>query len=110
VRDRLDGLLPSDRLSEVELLTTELVTNAVRHAGLKDGDQIDLDIDPDLDTVHVAVVDGGTGFDFGKLFEEPGDPRGGWGLFVVHKLSDRWGIDASSRHTVWFEIDRQPTR
>ena len=106
VRDRLDGLLTPDRLSEVELLTSELVTNAVRHAQLKEGDPIGLEIDVDTDTVHVAVVDGGTGFDFGKLFEEPGDPRGGWGLSIVDKVSDRWGVDASPPHSVWFEIDR----
>ena len=52
----------------------------------------------------MAVVDGGAGFDFSKIFDEPQDPRGGWGLILVGKLSDRWGIDASP-HTVWFEID-----
>jgi anti-sigma regulatory factor (Ser/Thr protein kinase) len=106
VRDRLDGLLTPDRLSEVVLLTSELFTNAVRHAGLKEGDPIDLEIDVDTDTVHVAVVDAGSGFDYSKVLEEPGDDRGGWGLFVVHKVSDRWGIDASPPHSVWFEIDR----
>jgi len=106
VRDRLDGLLTPDRLSEIELLTGELMTNAVRHAGLKERDPIGLDIDVDTDTVHVAVVDGGPGFDFGKIFQEPGDHRGGWGLFIVDKVSDRWGIDASPPHSVWFEIDR----
>jgi anti-sigma regulatory factor (Ser/Thr protein kinase) len=106
VRDKLHGLLGSQRLAEAELLTSELVTNAVRHARLKEGDPIGLEIDVDSDTVHVAVVDGGTGFDFGKLLEEPGDRRGGWGLYLVHKVSDRWGIDASPPHSVWFEIDR----
>jgi anti-sigma regulatory factor (Ser/Thr protein kinase) len=106
VRDRLDGLLAPDRLAEVVLLTSELFTNAVRHAGLKEGDPIDLDIDVDTDTIHVAVVDAGSGFDYSKIFEERGDHRGGWGLFLVDKVSDRWGIDASSPHSVWFEIDR----
>ncbi len=106
VRDRLDGLLSPDRLSEVELLTSELFTNAVRHARLKEGDPISLYVAVDTDTVHVAVVDGGSGFDFGKIFEKPRDPRGGWGLFLVDKVSDRWAIDASPPHSVWFEIDR----
>jgi anti-sigma regulatory factor (Ser/Thr protein kinase) len=106
VRDRLEGLLTPDRLSDVQLLTSELVTNAVRHARLKEGDPIGLDIDVDTDTVHVAVVDAGAGFDFTKIFDEPRDPRGGWGLYLVDKVSDRWGIDASSPHSVWFEIDR----
>jgi anti-sigma regulatory factor (Ser/Thr protein kinase) len=106
VRDRLDGLLTPDRLSEVVLLTSELVTNAVRHAGLKEGDSVDLEIDVDSDTLHVAVVDAGSGFDYSKIFDEPGDHRGGWGLFLVDKVSDRWGIDATPPHSVWFEIDR----
>jgi anti-sigma regulatory factor (Ser/Thr protein kinase) len=106
VHDRLDGLLSPRRLAEAELLTSELVTNAVRHAWLREGDPIGLDIDVDADTVHVAVVDGGMGFDFRKIFEEPGDRRGGWGLYLVDKVSDRWGIDASPPHSVWFEIDR----
>ena len=38
VRDVIDGLLSPDRLSQAELLTSELVTNAVRHAGLKERD------------------------------------------------------------------------
>ncbi len=105
VRDRLEGLLSPRRLAEAELLTSELVTNAVRHARLKDGDPIGLDIDVDSDTVHVAVVDAGAGFDYSKILQEPGDLRGGWGLFLVDKVSDRWGIDASSPHSVWFEID-----
>jgi anti-sigma regulatory factor (Ser/Thr protein kinase) len=106
VRGRLDGLLTPERLPEVELLTSELVTNAVRHAGLKEGDAVNLEIDVDTDTVHVAVVDAGAGFDFSKIFDKPGDPRGGWGLFLVDKVSDRWGIDPSPPHSVWFEIDR----
>jgi anti-sigma regulatory factor (Ser/Thr protein kinase) len=106
LRDKLHGLLGSRRLAEAELLTSELVTNAVRHARLKEGDPIGLDIDVDTDTVHVAVVDAGAGFDFTKIFDEPRDPRGGWGLYLVDKVSDRWGIDASSPHSVWFEIDR----
>jgi len=106
VRERLGGLLTPDRLSEVELLTSELFTNAVRHAGLKEGDSIDLDVDVDTDTVHVAVVDAGSGFDYSKITEDPGDARGGWGLFLVDKVSDRWGIDPSPPHSVWFEIDR----
>jgi anti-sigma regulatory factor (Ser/Thr protein kinase) len=105
VRDRLEGHLSPRKLAEAALLTSELVTNAVRHARLKDGDPIGLDIDVDSDTVHVAVVDAGAGFDYSKILEEPGDLRGGWGLFLVDKVSDRWGIDDSPPHSVWFEID-----
>jgi anti-sigma regulatory factor (Ser/Thr protein kinase) len=76
VRDKLHGFLGPRRLAEAELLTSELVTNAVRHAQLKVADPIGLDIDVDSDTVHVAVVDAGAGFDFTKIFDEPRDLRG----------------------------------
>ncbi|MCD6022409.1 MAG: putative anti-sigma regulatory factor, serine/threonine protein kinase [Actinomycetia bacterium] len=105
-RDRLHGLLGPDKLADVQLLTSELVTNAVRHAGLNEEDAVNLEIYVGTDTVHVAVVDGGAGFDFSKILDEPRDARGGWGLVLVGKVSDRWGIDASPPHTVWFEIDR----
>ena len=63
----------------MQLLTIELVTNAVRHAGLKEGDAVNLEIDVDADTVHVAVVDGGSGFDFSKIFDEPEETLAGGG-------------------------------
>ena len=58
-RDRLHGLLGPDKLADVQLMTSELVTNAVRHAGLNEEDAVNLEIYVDTDTVHVAVVDGG---------------------------------------------------
>ena len=79
VRDRLDGLLSSETVAEAELLTSELVTNAVRHAGLQERDAVNLEIDVDTDTVHVAVVDAGSGFDFSKIFDEPRDLAEGGG-------------------------------
>jgi hypothetical protein len=30
---------------------------------------------------------------------------GGWGLFLVEKLADRWGVARNSLTRVWFEID-----
>jgi hypothetical protein len=28
-------------------------------------------------------------------------------LFLIEKLSNRWGIEGSPSHSVWFEIDRE---
>ena len=106
IHDRFDGLLSQRKLAEAELLTSELVTNAVRHARLKEENPIGLDIDVDTDTIHVAVVDGGTGLTSRRSTKSPETVAEDGVLFVVDKVSDRWGIDASPPHSVWFEIDR----
>jgi anti-sigma regulatory factor (Ser/Thr protein kinase) len=106
VRDRLGGVLEPKKLAEAELLTSELVTNAVRYAQVNDEAMIEIDFEVEAATVRVRVVDAGPGFDFGKILRtSPGEP-GGWGLFLVEALADRWGIDPPSPHCVWFEIDR----
>ena len=37
--DRLANLLPSEKLEDVRLVVSELVTNSIRHAGLSPDDQ-----------------------------------------------------------------------
>lgn len=104
MRDRLATGVPSQTVDDVELLTSELVSNAVRHASSDGRDTIGLNIDVGPQTIRVAVIDGGAGFDPTKLARNPGPDDGGWGLFLVEEMSDRWGIDKSP-HGVWFEIN-----
>ena len=35
---------------------------------------------------------------------------GGYGLNIVDKLSDRWGVKMNGCARVWLEIDREPAR
>ena len=86
-------------------MTTEVVTNAVLHAGLNADDVIRLTIAVQPETVCFSVVDPGEGFDASVLPKTPTD-EGGWGLFLVNKLSSRWGNGTSHPHRFWFEIDR----
>ncbi|MGZ8599596.1 MAG: ATP-binding protein [Actinomycetota bacterium] len=104
VRSRLAGILPTQAVADVELLTSELVSNAVRHALLNGNGTIGLSIESESATVRISVVDSGEGFDPTKRARDPGPDEGGWGLFLVEEMSDRWGIDESP-HGVWFEID-----
>ena len=46
----------------------------------------------------------GTGFEPCPRQAEATKP-GGWGLFLVEKLSDRWGVARNQLTRVWFEID-----
>ena len=97
--------LSPDRLEDARLLVSELVTNAVRHAGLGDDQVIRLTVSSLADGLRIEVRDPGRGFDVTEPDPDPGRASG-WGLYLVSELSDRWGIDRSRNTRVWFELDR----
>ena len=94
------------RLRDVQLLVSELVTNAVRHANLADGDVIGLVVELADDSLRVEVHDPGGGFVPSAPSPDPARPSG-WGLYLVAELADRWGVDSDERTLVWFELDRR---
>jgi anti-sigma regulatory factor (Ser/Thr protein kinase) len=95
---------PRQVLDDAMLLTSELVTNAVRHGGPSSEDTVELTVSIDARELRVSVRDRGPGFDPDRL-PEPTD-NGGWGLDLVRSLSSRWGVDPSDDGTdVWFAID-----
>ena len=103
--DRLVNLLPPAKLEDVRLVVSELVTNSVLHAGLSPDDQIWLSVEASAVSVRGKVCDPGPGFRKpSKLGPRP-DFSGGWGLPIVDRISDRWGVDRNSYACVWFEID-----
>jgi anti-sigma regulatory factor (Ser/Thr protein kinase) len=90
----------------VELLASELVTNAVRHGATDPHESILLRAVHVDSTVRVEVCDEGlTHFDAddgdGNDLMEPG----GNGLLLVEALSSRWGVDRGRPKCVWFEAD-----
>jgi anti-sigma regulatory factor (Ser/Thr protein kinase) len=107
-REALDDLaehLAPDLLEETRFLVGELVTNAVRHAHIGMPETIKLTVDVRPDVVRVEVRDPGAGFE--PPIDRPSlDLASGWGLYLVERLADRWGVDATDRTCVWFEIDR----
>jgi anti-sigma regulatory factor (Ser/Thr protein kinase) len=107
-RHALDGLGDdlSGRMRDVRLLVSELVTNAVRHANLDDGDVIVLVLDLAEDALRVEVHDPGGGFVPTAPSPDPARPSG-WGLYLVAELADRWGVDSDESTLVWFELDRR---
>jgi anti-sigma regulatory factor (Ser/Thr protein kinase) len=98
-------VLPGGRARDVRLLVSELVTNAVRHANLDDGDVILLVIDLAESMLRVEVHDPGGGFIPSAPSPDPARPSG-WGLYLVAELADRWGVDSDESTLVWFELDR----
>jgi anti-sigma regulatory factor (Ser/Thr protein kinase) len=83
----------------VALLTSELVSNAVRHT-----ESHDVIVTVEVgDPVRVEVVDEGPGFEL--PIPKIADTPGGWGLVLVDRLADSWGTRAGyGHHGVWFEL------
>ena len=105
----LSDQLPEEVLGDVRLLVSELVTNALRHAGLGDNDRIELAVGVTDAAVRVEVTDHGRGFDPQAIPTDP-EVAEGWGLYLVATLSDRWGAESDEGATrVWFELDRRRT-
>lgn len=103
--DRLAPPLRPEEVPAVRLLVSELVTNSVRHAELDPDEWIDLEVDVDLDAVRVTVTDPGGGFNPPTRPPHPTEPSG-WGLTLVQRMADRWGISSDGRTQVWFELRR----
>jgi anti-sigma regulatory factor (Ser/Thr protein kinase) len=100
--------LPKASEDDVELLVSELVTNAVRHGGLDPSDEVEVWAECSPQRVRVEVVGGRRPFENALLPSL--DQLSGWGLLLVGQLADRWGIGRTRAGTaVWFEIDRGPT-
>jgi anti-sigma regulatory factor (Ser/Thr protein kinase) len=96
--------VPAPIVPDLQLLVSELVTNSVRHANLAPGQRIELRVTVEPGTVRVEVEDPGPGFT--PRPRRPGDRRDeGWGLYLVERIADRWGVTDGSPAVVWFEID-----
>ena len=98
----IDGL-PSQRLADVQIIVSELVTNALRHSGLQTGSRIGLTLGRD-DAHYLVEVEDGGGF---RGAVEPAGTRppglGGLGLVAVATLSERWEA-RDGRVTAWVAI------
>jgi nitrate/nitrite-specific signal transduction histidine kinase len=94
-RRALRTLPLGDRADDVLLLASELVTNAVLHAGSRNPIELIAECRPDGTWVEVR--------DHGRGFESP-PLRAGHGLQILTATSDRWGIVQDDATRVWFEL------
>jgi anti-sigma regulatory factor (Ser/Thr protein kinase) len=89
------------------LLVSELVTNSVRHAGIAEGDTIELRACADEACARDEVCDAGRSASLpGKREPHYGTLEpGGLGLVLVDEMADRWGVSRHDGETcVWFEL------
>ena len=84
----------------VELLVSELATNAVRYAH---GKRFSVELDAD-GLLLIAVCDSSTDAPLPRR-AAPSD-EGGRGLAIVAELSDRWGAEVHHKgKCVWFQLE-----
>ena len=100
---RLRADLDPPLVETLRLLVTELVTNSVRHTA---ADCVTLSVVVGGSAVLTEVSDTGPGFDPERV-DCSRDEKTGWGLFLVERLADRWGVrhDGPNKR-VWFELRR----
>jgi anti-sigma regulatory factor (Ser/Thr protein kinase) len=100
---RLRAELDPPLMESARLLITELVTNSVRHAHAP---TIEMAVAVSKRDVHVEIANPGGGFE--PRPSGPDDTEKGWGLFLVDRLADQWGVDdsAGGYQRVWFELAR----
>jgi anti-sigma regulatory factor (Ser/Thr protein kinase) len=99
----LAPVLPPRRTDDLALLVTELVGNSVRHVDIADN-AVAIELLLYTDLLRVEVGDRGQGF-------EPSQQRdalspSGWGLILIERIADRWGVEKGGPTRVWFELNR----
>ncbi|MDQ3719612.1 MAG: ATP-binding protein [Actinomycetota bacterium] len=87
----------------LRLVVSEVVTNSVRHGqGGQDG-CVELTVEAGPRRLRLEIADAGPGFEPTPTLGRDDRP-GGWGLFLVDSLADRWGVEASPGTRVWLEM------
>lgn len=101
-----EPFVDAGRIGDLRLVISEVITNAVRHGGT--GDML-LAITPKQQFLCIQVTDTGDGFAPRPRAYMP-DEDGGFGLFLIERLTRRWGLTRENRNTrVWFEFDFSDT-
>ena len=105
----LEGRVDETLLHDVRLLVSELVTNSVRHSSVRPSDAVQMAVSVTETTLRVEVSDPGEGFE-PRVRDADRTRPGGWGLYLVDQLADRWGVVRDRYTRVWFEVDGPSVR
>lgn len=106
VRDTLQGWGFADVVDDAVVLTSELVTNAVVHAGtaadvlcLRSEDAVRIEVSDRYPEREIPLQQ--SSVNMGSP-----DREGGRGLQLCAALASRWGVEYTSTHKqVWFQLD-----
>jgi serine/threonine-protein kinase RsbW len=99
-----DRLSP-ERIKDLELMVSEVVTNAVRHAPALEGGVVKLRFQIEDHLLRTIVEDGGRNFRFESATFDSMVGEAHLGLQLIDHLSDSWGLSLDGKKAVWFEMD-----
>ena len=108
MRDGLRAILDEQKAGDLELLLSEVVTNAVRYGASAGGAEISVRVQVEGAVISALIADAGSGF----TPNDPPRPRiqrnpGGFGLYLLDRLSTRWGVERNEEgFRVWFRLAR----
>lgn len=102
VRESLGADVDDELLQDALVITSELVTNAVMHAGTSS----ELEIRLDTDTIELRLTDGSRRAPVRRTLLG-GPATQGRGLGLLSSLAERWGVDQiDAGKTVWAVLAR----
>ena len=101
--ERLSAAIPASVLDDLQLLVTEIVANSVRHGGVGEDGEIDLRVDVADGRVRVEMRDTGIQVDPHLRTPDLGG-GGGFGMLLVSRMSERWGVEHEPNVVMWFEL------
>jgi anti-sigma regulatory factor (Ser/Thr protein kinase) len=102
VCDAIEPYLTNGASETLRLLVSEVVTNAVKHGGTTHPVELHAHWNAE---VRIEVSDHGEGFTPAPRIAALDEP-GGFGLYLVGRLADRWGVETDDGTTVWFVLRR----
>jgi len=100
VRGMVTPYLPARKLDTIELLTSEVVTNAVVHAGSSPI----VEVTAEGGTVRISVQDHNPAWPMPR--DVAVDATSGRGMALVDVMADAWGVEriAGDGKRIWFEV------
>jgi anti-sigma regulatory factor (Ser/Thr protein kinase) len=102
----LSGRVSARLYDDVRLLVSELVTNSVRHAQLTRDMTIRISVALVDGAVRIEVEDPGNGATAAVAPDR--EHGGGFGLYLVELLAERWGATNDGTTCVWAELSLSP--
>jgi len=97
-----DGYFEPNLFYDLSLCVSELVTKSVQRAEPASGDEIELAVLRNEHLVRAEIMEHRRDV----VVTQPAAMDGGdWGMFIVDRVADRWGVDRSMGTRLWCEID-----
>jgi len=97
-----DGAEQSWAMGDAILVASELVSNAVRHSGCAEHQQIQVSVKLRNEHLVIDVRDPGVSGQDAEV--RPGFKLGGFGLLIIDQLAVRWGSERERGYRVWAEV------